>query len=74
MAFRNDLSRAIWLVAAAETLRLSVGAIREKVEDRIYQHTVAVARAGLSEAEFNAAWSEGERMTVGDAVNFALAE
>ena len=65
MAHRDDLSRATQLVAAAETLRLNVGAVREKVEARIYERTVAAARVGLSEAAFNAAWSAGRADDIG---------
>ena len=74
MAYRDDLPGAIQLVAAAETLRLGVGAVRETMEDRIYERTVAAARAGLSEAAFDTAWSEGERMTLAEAIAIALAE
>ena len=74
MAHGNDLLRATQLEAAAETLRLTVGAVREKVEARIYERTVAVARVGLSEAAFDAAWVEGEHMTLDEAIDYALVE
>ena len=67
-----DLSRAARLAAAAESLRLSVGVAREPVEARIYEHAVASARAGLSEAAFQAAWAEGEQMSLNEAINYAL--
>lgn len=70
----GDLPRAARLAAAAETLRLSIDAVWESAEGRIYEHTLAAVRAGLSEDVFNVAWAEGAAMTVDDAIAYALAE
>ena len=58
-ALQADLSRAASLAAAAESLRLRIGGVWETTEERIYKRTVAAAQAGLSEAEFQAAWEAG---------------
>ena len=67
-----DLPRAARLAAAAESLRLSVGVAREPVEARIYEHALDSARAGLSDSAFQAAWAEGEQMSLNEAVDYAL--
>ncbi len=69
-----DLPRAIRLASVAETLRLSMNQVWEAVGGRIHERTVAAARSGLSEAAFNAAWAEGEQMTLDEAIDYALAE
>ena len=61
-ALQADLLRAVSLAAAAESLRLRIGGVWETTEERIYKRTVAVAKAGLSEAEFQAAWQAGTKM------------
>jgi tetratricopeptide (TPR) repeat protein len=67
-----DLPRAARLVAAAETLRLSIDAGWEAAEGRIYEHTLAAVRAGLAKDAFDVAWGEGSVMTVDEAVSYAL--
>jgi len=49
-----------------------LGTTLESLEARIYERALAAARAGLSEAEFSAAWTEGERMTLEEAIAYAL--
>ncbi len=74
MAQRADLARAARLAAAAETLRVRLAAAWEQIEARIFERTVAAARAGLDQTAFDAAWSEGTRMTLDEAIADALAE
>jgi class 3 adenylate cyclase/tetratricopeptide (TPR) repeat protein len=73
-ALRADMPRAIKLAAAAETLRLGIGAVWEATEGRIYEHTIAAARAGLGEDAFMAAWAQAAHMTLDQAINYALAD
>lgn len=73
MAQRGDLPRAARLAAAAESLRLRAGGTWEAIEARIHEHTVAAARAGLGEAAFAAAWSEGEQLASDQAIDDAMA-
>jgi len=74
MAQRADLPRAARLAAAAETLRVRLAAAWEQIEARIFERTVAAARAGLDPTAFDAAWSEGTRMALDEAIADALAE
>ena len=67
-----DLPRAARLAAAAETLRLSIDAVWEATEGRIYEHTLAAVRAGLPEDVFKVTWAEGAVMTVDEAIAYAL--
>ena len=64
--------RAARLAAATETLRKAIDVTWAPAERRIYELTLAAARAALSEAEFAAAWAAGSAMTLGEAVAYAL--
>ena len=66
--------RAAQLAGAAEALRASIKAQMEPEVRLVHEGAVAAARAGLSEAEFSAAWAEGEKMPLEEAVAFALEE
>jgi adenylate cyclase len=70
----QNLPRATRLAASAETLRLSLGTAWDVIEGRIYEETLAAARAGLGEEAFAALWGEGVQMDVDTAVAYALAE
>jgi class 3 adenylate cyclase/predicted ATPase len=70
----GDLPRAVRLAAVAETLRLNLGAGWEPIEGRIYDRTLAAAKAALSEEVFNAAWNAGKQMTLEGAIEYALQE
>jgi adenylate cyclase len=67
-----DLPHAARGAATAESLRLSIGAAWASIEGSLYELTVTAVRTGLSEAQFMAAWAEGERMTLDEAVALAL--
>jgi hypothetical protein len=73
MAGLGDLPRAAQLSAAAETLRSSLNYSWDADRQRIYNDTVRAARAGLSQAEFGAAWDAGAAMSIerviADAIN-----
>ncbi len=70
---RNDWVRATKLVAAAETLRLSIGAVWEATEGRIYEKTVAIARARLGDDPFKSIWADGSHLTLDEVIAYALA-
>ena len=72
-AQHSDWTRATKLVAAAETLRLSIGAVWEATEGRIYEKTLAAARVGLGDATFQLAWLDGAQLTLDEAIAYALA-
>jgi hypothetical protein len=60
------------LAAISETLLLSTDFIREPIERKIYDDAVNAARMQLGEEAFNAAWAEGEKMTLEEAIELAL--
>lgn len=64
----GDLPRAARLLAAAERQRAADNLAWEPIEERIYTRALAAVRAGLSEAEFDAAWAEGDRLSLEEAV------
>lgn len=69
-----ELLQAARLAAASEKLRLDIRQAWEPVGGRIYERTVATARSELGEAAFKAAWTEGEQMTLDEAIACALAQ
>jgi non-specific serine/threonine protein kinase len=72
-AIRGQYEQAARLFAAAEGLRTSLGRQRSIADQADFDKRVASARAGLGEAAFAAAWSEGTTMPLEEAVEAALA-
>ena len=72
VSMQGDHRRAALLFGAAEALRQAVGAFVLPLYRAEYERGVAGTRAGLTEATFNAAWSEGRAMTPEQAVEYAL--
>ena len=64
--------RVAKLCGAADRLRESIGEPVEPAYRATYKRTVALARAGLSEAEFEVAWQAGRRITLEQAATYAL--
>lgn len=64
--------RAVQLWAAAETLRIRLGAPLEYVEQKDQQAAVPRLRAQLGEMAFDIAWSKGAAMTTEQAIALAL--
>jgi predicted ATPase/DNA-binding SARP family transcriptional activator/DNA-binding CsgD family transcriptional regulator len=73
-ALRGQARRAAKLYGAGEALRetggFSFSALASSEYD--YESYLALVRAGLEDAEFEAAWSEGRRMPIEDAIEYAL--
>jgi predicted ATPase/DNA-binding CsgD family transcriptional regulator len=72
VSMRGGQRRAALLFGAAEALREAVGAFVLPLYRAEYDRGVATARAGLDEAAFGAAWSEGRAMTSDEAIEYAL--
>ena len=68
----EDLRRAARLWGAAEALRAVLGAPMPPNEQAIYEQGTAHARAALGNEIFAASWTEGSRMTLEQAVEYAL--
>jgi non-specific serine/threonine protein kinase len=73
-ALKGQSTRASKLCGASEILRESFGLpLTPMVRDHYdYEGLVAAARAGLDEAAFRGAWSEGRAMSPEQAIDYAL--
>jgi predicted ATPase/class 3 adenylate cyclase/DNA-binding CsgD family transcriptional regulator len=59
------------LFGAAQALRRRTGAVRFKIYDGAFDATVAKLRDALGDNAFEAAWSEGEALSVDEAIAYA---
>lgn len=73
-AAKNNSSRATRLLGAASAARTSVGAPLPPSERPAIDRYVASLRQTLGDAAFTLAWSEGQALSLDDAVQFALSE
>jgi predicted ATPase/DNA-binding SARP family transcriptional activator len=64
--------RAVRLVGWADAIRQAIGDFRPPVEQKTVDGDVAVARSQLNEAVFAAAYAEGQRLTMEQAIAYAL--
>ena len=64
--------QAVQLLAAAETLRIRIGAPLEQVAQKHVTAVLAGARARLGDVVFELAWSKGATMTTEQAIALAL--
>ena len=60
--------------ATAEALRAANQHMLNPVISQVYDETVASVRLALGEEAFNAAWAEGQAMTMEEAIALALSE
>jgi predicted ATPase/DNA-binding NarL/FixJ family response regulator len=72
VSMRGDHARAARLFGAAEAMREAVSVSLLASVRADYDRGVAAARAGLNEATFYTAWSEGRAMSFEQAVKYAL--
>jgi tetratricopeptide (TPR) repeat protein len=66
--------RAARLLGAAEALRQSIGASRPPPEQPAYDRRLEAVHSALDEAEFAAAWAEGQALSLEEAMCVALEE
>ena len=71
---RDNNERAVRLLAAAESLRETIGSALSPVESADYDRSVTAVRSALGEETFAALWEEGSAMTPEEAVEYALGE
>jgi tetratricopeptide (TPR) repeat protein len=69
---QGHMRRAAKLFGAAETLHNLIRFLVAPVERDERAHNLASVRAALGEADFTAAWAEGQAMTEEQAVTYAL--
>jgi hypothetical protein len=72
LAFTKRPEEAAKLLGAAEALRESLGVGLAPAEQATHDETVAAVRDALDEAHFGAAWRQGRKLTLDDAVAHAL--
>jgi tetratricopeptide (TPR) repeat protein len=70
----EDLQRAAQLFGSAQALRAPIGSVMDLVDQPKYAHWIDSMRAQLDEATFDAAWAKGQKMTVDQAVEYALSD
>ena len=71
----NHAEKAIRLCAAADCIRLEIGAPLSASRRPIFDNEVAAARESLGDDKaFDRAWQEGRAMTLEQAVAYALEE
>jgi tetratricopeptide (TPR) repeat protein len=68
----SGMERAARLWGAAESLCEAIGSPMSPADRADYERNVAAARAALGEESFTAAWAEGRKMTMEEAVEYAL--
>jgi hypothetical protein len=71
-ALDEEPERAARLWGAAERLRLAIGCRPAPATRTTYERAMAAARAQLGEQAFAAAWAEGQKMTLEQAIAEAL--
>ena len=70
---RGDASSAAALVGAAEALRATSGFMLAGAEAELLETAIKELHASLSSRAYDAAFAEGQMMTLGEAVEYALA-
>jgi non-specific serine/threonine protein kinase len=70
----HQAQRAARLFGASEAAREWIGAPLKPGEMPIYDRHLARVRANLNTNTFDAAWAEGRKMTLEQAIEFALEE
>jgi predicted ATPase/DNA-binding SARP family transcriptional activator/DNA-binding CsgD family transcriptional regulator len=73
-SLRGQATRAIRLWAAVDSLREGMGISRMPAELAFYEPYVEAARAQLDDAVREMAWSEGQAMSMEQAIEYALTE
>ena len=71
---QGEYTRAARLWGADETIREAIGATVRALYRADYDHGLAAAREALGDTAFTSAWGEGRKMTLEEAVAYALDE
>ena len=62
---------AVRLFSAANEIRRQLGAVRFKIYDAEYEHSVGALRDMLGQQDFDAAWAEGASLSLAEAMAYA---
>lgn len=69
---QRQASRSVRLAGAADRLRTTIGAPRPPAERAEFALALQALRAAMANAEYAAAWAEGQAMTLEQAIEYAL--
>jgi adenylate cyclase len=72
-AGQADFYRAIQLASAAEALRHSINLTLERDGIRLYERAISAGRDVLTQADYDAAWESGSRLTIADILDLVPA-
>ena len=67
-----DAQKAVLLLGAAASLRISIGSVIDPVDHAEYQNRLAVLRAALGTSRFGTLWDEGHTLTLEQAIQHAF--
>ncbi len=67
----GSLTEAARLLGAAQKLRERMGVVRFKIHEGEYQELVAALRKAMEFSDFDAAWVEGEALSIEEAIAYA---
>jgi len=73
-SLQSRLQTAVTIFGAASALRATVGSVMDATDRPEYEHMIAGLRTALGKQAFAAAWTEGQAMTLEQAIHYALAE
>jgi hypothetical protein len=62
------------LLSAAGALRISIGSVIDPADQSDYQNRRAALREKLGQEQFAALWEEGRKLTLEQAITYALEE
>jgi predicted ATPase/class 3 adenylate cyclase/DNA-binding CsgD family transcriptional regulator len=68
----ENTRRATRLLGAADAIRRRIGYVRYAIHQGSYDSAMTALRASLTAEEFDVAWSEGQALTLDEAVGYAL--
>jgi hypothetical protein len=69
---QEDYTLGVQFISAAEATHEQVRISLDADENIVWDDTLATAHAELGEADFAAAWADGQSLTLEQAINFAL--
>jgi predicted ATPase/class 3 adenylate cyclase len=71
---QGNPEKAVRLLSAAGALRISIGSVIDPADQPEYQNRRAALREKLGQEQFAALWEEGRKLTLEQAITYALEE
>jgi predicted ATPase/class 3 adenylate cyclase len=71
---QGNPEKAVRLLSAAGALRISIGSVIDPADQPDYQNRRAALREKLGQEQFAALWEEGRKLTLEQAITYALEE